>query len=83
MFTDKILETSAPISLKDFVSLTLPKVPLSRFCQNRFSSTDQENSQAQQQYQSSNSQNAVNNTINSTDRSNLFLGYIMQIFGQV
>lgn len=32
----KMLETSAPISLKDIISLTLPRVPLSRFCQNRF-----------------------------------------------
>ena len=32
----KILETSASINLKDIISLTLPKVPLSRFCQNRF-----------------------------------------------
>ena len=28
----KMLETSAPIRLHEIISLTLPKVPLSRFC---------------------------------------------------
>lgn len=32
----KMLETSAPIRLNEVISLILPKVPLSRFCQNRY-----------------------------------------------